>query len=98
MPALPTGTPEASMSPLRGGAWVVLEADASVAAFVPICPYERCLYDWDGASARFACRCHRGYFAVDGRVISGPPPRPLSRYEVRQAGADTIEIAWTDRS
>ncbi|HEX8939497.1 MAG TPA: Rieske (2Fe-2S) protein [Candidatus Limnocylindrales bacterium] len=81
----------------RSGAWLVLGADGSATAFDGHCTHEGCLYDWDAADARFACRCHRGYFRTDGSVISGPPPRALDRFETRAAGADAIEIAWIDR-
>jgi Rieske Fe-S protein len=38
---------------------------------------ERCLY----------CPCHEGYFdAADGRVLSGPPPRPLPRIRLERRG------------
>jgi Rieske Fe-S protein len=31
----------------------------------------------------FYCPCHNGVFAKDGTVVSGPPPRPLDRFEVK---------------
>jgi Rieske Fe-S protein len=86
-------TPDSSVR-ARAGAWLALQADGSVAAFVPACTHQRCLYDWDVASARFACRCHEGFFALDGTVLGGPPPRPLDRYATRPAGPDAIEIGW----
>jgi nitrite reductase/ring-hydroxylating ferredoxin subunit len=89
-------TPAASAAAGRAGTWLVLEADGSVAAFVPACTHERCFYDWDDASTRFACRCHKGFFTVEGQVISGPPPRPLDRFATRPAGRDAIEIGWLD--
>jgi Rieske Fe-S protein len=70
----------------------------TVVAFVPNCTHQLCLYDWDTASARFSCRCHDAFFGIDGTVISGPPPRPLWRYETRPGGPDTIEIGWVDRA
>ena len=89
-------TPGASAAAGRAGTWLVLESDGSVVAFVPACTHQRCFYDWDEASTRFACRCHQGFFAVDGRVISGPPPRPLDRFATRPDGPDAIEIGWPD--
>ena len=36
---------------------------------------------------RLECPCHEGYFAVDdGRVLQGPPPRPLPRILLENRG------------
>jgi Rieske Fe-S protein len=33
------------------------------------------------------CPCHEGYFAVeDGKVLAGPPPRPLPRIDLERRG------------
>jgi len=32
------------------------------------------------------CSCHNGRYASDGSNISGPPPRPLTRFEVNETG------------
>ena len=40
-------------------------------------PEKKCLH----------CPCHEGFFnAEDGKVISGPPPRPLPRVELERRG------------
>ncbi len=31
----------------------------------------------------FECPCHGGRYDVSGRVVDGPPPRPLRRFETR---------------
>ncbi len=98
IPALPRGTPADSLPSTRGAAWLVLETDGSVAAFLPNCTHQRCFYDWDAGAARFECRCHAGYFGLDGAVIGGPPPRALWRNETRPSGVDSIEIGWVEPS
>lgn len=36
---------------------------------------------------RLECPCHEGYFALeDGRVLQGPPPRPLPRIVLERRG------------
>jgi len=96
-PAIQAGTPADSLPASRVGAWLVREADGSVVAFVPNCTHQLCLYDWEAADARFRCRCHPGYFDVEGSVVGGPPPRPLWRFETRPAGPDAIEIGLVAR-
>jgi Rieske Fe-S protein len=38
------------------------------------------------------CACHNGKFALDGRVISGPPPRPLAAFTVEGDLAGTVSV------
>lgn len=91
----PDATPADALPKTRGGTWLVREADGTVVAFVPNCTHQLCLYDWEAAEARFHCRCHPGFFGLDGAVLGGPPPRPLWRYETRPgSAADTLEIGW----
>jgi len=78
------------------GCWLVAQPGGTFLAFDPRCTHKRCLYDWDVATTRFHCRCHGGFFGPDGRVLEGPPPWPLARYEVRQAGVGAVEIGWWD--
>ena len=36
---------------------------------------------------KLECPCHEGYFsAADGRVLQGPPPRPLPRILLERRG------------
>lgn len=95
----PSASPPGASSPPQfgfGGAWLVLQPDGTVTAFDPRCTHQACLYDWDGPRGRFVCRCHSGEFGLDGKVLSGPPPRPLARFKVREGAPGTVEVAWQD--
>lgn len=70
----------------KATAWVVKTGDTQAVAFAPQCTHLGCAYHWDQGSKNFLCPCHTSVFALDGRVISGPAPRPLDRYEVKIAG------------
>lgn len=48
-----------------------------------ICTHLGCRVRWIGDKEIFLSPCHNGVFDREGRVISGPPPRPLDRYEVK---------------
>ncbi len=42
---------------------------------------------------RLECPCHEGYFSVrDGRVLQGPPPRPLPRIVIERQGDRLIAM------
>lgn len=59
------------------GVWVVKKPDGSLTVFSPICPHLGCGYRWDGSVRHFICPCHLSVYDIDGRVLSGPAPRPL---------------------
>ncbi len=67
-------------------AWVVKFPDKRVAAFGPQCTHLGCAYHWEEGKREFLCPCHSSVFAVDGKVLSGPAPRPLDRYQARLQG------------
>lgn len=51
-------------------------------AFSSRCSHLGCLVDWDWKKEQFLCPCHGGRFDINGNVIDGPPPAPLSRLPV----------------
>ena len=46
------------------------------------CTHEGCTVQFVPADGIIWCACHNGKFSLDGRVISGPPPRPLMAFTV----------------
>jgi succinate dehydrogenase / fumarate reductase iron-sulfur subunit len=58
------------------------------------CPHLGCAVSWDPALERFKCACHGGAFDPDGKVLAGPPPRPLERLEWKvEGGVLKVEVA-----
>ena len=71
-------------------AWVVKSPDNRVAAFGPQCTHLGCAYHWEESKNQFLCPCHSSLFGIDGKVVSGPAPRPLDRYETRIQGTKLL--------
>jgi len=65
------------------GVHVVREDDASAIVFDPHCTHLGCPLAWSEGASGFVCPCHGGSFDAAGDVLSGPPPRPMIRYETR---------------
>jgi len=65
---------------LRGVPVQVVREGDKLRAISTICPHLGCRLRWEGD--HFLCPCHTGVFDKEGNVVSGPPPRPLDRYEV----------------
>lgn len=73
--------------------WIVDEQEISVyiltangrdfVALSNVCTHLGCRVRWISDNKQFFCPCHNAVFGDDGTVISGPPPRPLDRYETK---------------
>jgi len=70
----------------KSTAWVVKSLDGHVTAFGPQCTHLGCAYHWEEGKNEFLCPCHTSLFGLDGKVLAGPAPRPLDRYETRVIG------------
>lgn len=57
--------------------------DGTLLAHSNICTHLACIAHWEPEAQHFFCPCHDGVYDRLGNVVSGPPPRPLDRYEVK---------------
>ncbi len=55
-------------------------------AFLSVCSHLGCSVNWNGEEKRFECPCHGGVYDQQGKVVDGPPPRPLTRLETKVEG------------
>lgn len=67
----------------KSTAWVVRLSENDIVALAPTCTHLGCAYRYDESRNEFACPCHTSNFSLDGKVLSGPAPRPLDRYPVK---------------
>ena len=47
-------------------------------SFIAICTHAYCTVRYVPTEKYIHCACHNGYYDLDGKVIKGPPPRPLT--------------------
>jgi nitrite reductase/ring-hydroxylating ferredoxin subunit len=67
--------------------------NGELAAFSQKCTHLSCAVYYAAERDRLECPCHDGYFAADsGRVLQGPPPRPLPRVRLEQRGDDVVAV------
>jgi cytochrome b6-f complex iron-sulfur subunit len=52
--------------------------DYGLTAFSSVCTHLGCMVSWDNNKKEFLCPCHGGKFDINGSVIAGPPPKPLT--------------------
>lgn len=67
----------------KSTAWAVKLDNGEIVAFAPQCTHLGCAYHWDEPKKQFLCPCHTSVFSIDGKVISGPAPRPLDRFNAK---------------
>jgi menaquinol-cytochrome c reductase iron-sulfur subunit len=67
----------------NSAAWLRRVNETEFIAFAINCSHLGCPVRWLQDANLFLCPCHGGVYYADGRVAAGPPPRPLTRYNVR---------------
>jgi len=69
---------------------VVFEAGGELRALDAKCTHELRTVAFVAAHSLIWCACHNGKFDLDGRVLSGPPPRPLVKWIATREGNDVV--------
>ena len=82
-------------SSLSYGAFVLRKEGQDPIVFSDVCTHLSCRVNWNEEKSEFYCPCHAAFFSINGEVVSGPPPRPLDRYEIRLDG-DQLFIHLTE--
>ena len=70
----------------KAAAWVVRTGEKQVVAFSPVCTHLGCAVSWNAGDKAFICPCHTSSFSTEGKVLGGPAPRSLDRFDVRVDG------------
>ena len=92
---LPVGGARVFRYPSPNDPCLLIRTDAeSYVAYSQKCTHLSCAVYFDAAKGRIECPCHEGAFsAADGRVLQGPPPRPLPRIRLQRRGDDLVAPA-----
>ncbi len=59
-------------------------------AFSAVCTHLNCTVQYKEQGHQIWCACHNGTFDLNGKVVAGPPPRPLEQYSVHAQGEEVI--------
>jgi len=51
-------------------------------AFTATCTHLSCIVEYHKDKELIWCNCHNGNFNLKGQVVGGPPPNPLTQYDV----------------
>ena len=71
---------------------LIRTANDEVRAFSATCTHLDCTVQFRKDFGMIWCACHNGKYDLNGRNVSGPPPRPLDEFRVLIQG-DEIQIS-----
>ena len=63
--------------------YAVKKSDTEIYVMSTVCTHMGCLVHWDDSKKEFLCPCHGGVYDIEGKVLAGPPPRPLDRMQTK---------------
>jgi cytochrome b6-f complex iron-sulfur subunit len=69
-------------------ALLILASNDKYVAFTAVCTHLGCTVQYRPDLHEIWCPCHNGKYDLNGRNISGPPPRPLTEFTVNVRGED----------
>lgn len=71
-------------------ALLLMTADGEYRALSAVCTHLSCTVQYRNDLHEIWCACHNGLYDLNGRNISGPPPRPLEAYQVHIRGDEIV--------
>lgn len=69
---------------------LIMNADGTYRALSATCTHLGCTVQYRPDLREIWCACHNGLYDLNGRNISGPPPRPLEVFDVHLRGDDIV--------
>ena len=71
-------------------ALLVRMADGNYRAFNSVCTHLNCTVQFRAREHDIWCACHNGVYDLQGKVVSGPPPRALDQFSVHIRGQEVV--------
>jgi Rieske Fe-S protein len=69
---------------------LIRTANDELRAYSATCTHLACTVQYRKDMGLIWCACHNGKYDINGRNVSGPPPRPLDEYQVIKQGDEII--------
>jgi len=67
-----------------------MTAEGEYRALSAVCTHLSCTVQYRNDLHQIWCACHNGLYDLNGRNISGPPPRPLDAFQVHVRGDEIV--------
>jgi Rieske Fe-S protein len=69
---------------------LIRTADGEYRAMSATCTHLSCTVQYRDDLREVWCACHNGMYDLNGRNVSGPPPRPLEAFDVHVRGDEIV--------
>ena len=69
---------------------LIMTVDGTYRALSATCTHLGCTVQYRSDMHEVWCACHNGIYDINGRNVSGPPPRPLDAYDVHVRGDEIV--------
>jgi len=69
---------------------LIMNNDGTYRALSATCTHLGCTVQYRNELRQIWCACHNGIYDLNGRNVSGPPPRPLELFEVHVRGDEIV--------
>jgi Rieske Fe-S protein len=71
-------------------ALLIVTAEGEYKALSAVCTHLGCTVQYRSDLREIWCACHNGIYDLNGRNVSGPPPRPLEQFQVHVRGEEIV--------
>jgi len=69
---------------------IINRPEKGLIALSRVCTHLGCLIEYNRTRQQLVCPCHAGVYDLDGNVVSGPPPKPLTAIPLKIEGDSII--------
>jgi cytochrome b6-f complex iron-sulfur subunit len=69
---------------------LIMNSDGTYRAPSATCTHLGCTVQYRSDLRQIWCACHNGIYDLNGRNVSGPPPRPLDVFDVHVRGDEIV--------
>ena len=76
---------------------VIRKKNGDFRALSATCTHLDCNVQYKSDTEQIWCACHNGFYNLEGKNISGPPPKPLPQYQVN-ISEDKVIVSKGDLS
>ncbi|MBI3353836.1 MAG: ubiquinol-cytochrome c reductase iron-sulfur subunit [Nitrospirae bacterium] len=74
----------------KGNPAVIIQTKTGFTALSAVCTHLGCIVRWQEDKGEFLCPCHAGRFDAAGKVLSGPPPKPLPQIAIVETATKIV--------